>query len=98
MSEWMLRNPSSGYPALNSPSLHPVAADPLHRLTRRIRWKRWLSRLHRFAWIIALGFLLLYGADCLIGLRTLSMRIASAVAVVLAMSLFALDMIAAWLV
>ncbi len=75
-----------------------MAADPLYRLTRRIRSKRWVSKLHRFAWIVALAFLLLYGADCLIGLRTLSLRIASAVALVLAVSLFAADVIASWLV
>jgi hypothetical protein len=75
-----------------------VAADPLQRLARRIRWKRCIGKLHRFAWIVAVGFLLLYGADCLIGLRTLSLRIASAVGLVLAVSLFAADMIASWVV
>lgn len=82
---------------MNAPSESPVA-DPLHRLRRRVRWKRWLSRLRRFAWLVAVGFLLLYGGDCLVGLRTLSLRIACAIAAVLAVGLFAADLIASWLV
>src|SRR5437016_5459354 len=91
-----VRPPSSGYPALTSPSIK--TADPLDQLTRRVRWKRWLGKLHRFAWLLAVTFMLCFLADVVFGLRTLSLRVASAITLGLAATLFAVDWITAWLV
>jgi hypothetical protein len=92
------RLPSSGYAALNALSLKTNPLDSLQQLTRRVRWKRWLTKLHRFAWLLAVTFLVLFLADTLLGMRTLSLRIASGVTLVLAVTLLAVDWRAAWLV
>jgi hypothetical protein len=63
-----------------------------------VRWKRWLSKLHRFTWLLAVTFLTLFLADSLIGLRTLSLRIACGVTLTLALALVVVDWIASWLV
>lgn len=81
---------------MNSPSPSTAVLDPLDRLTQRIRWKRWLGKLHRFAWMLAAVFFLLFLADCLCGMDTLSLRIASVAVLVLAGGKFLADWIVAW--
>ncbi len=71
---------------------------PIHRLMRRVRWRRWLHKVNRFAWVLALAVLAIFAVDTLAGLGTLSMRTASAAMLVLAVTLFVTDWIAAWLV
>ena len=93
-----MRFPPAGYPPLNSQLLQIDVVDPLHRLTRRVRWKRWLGKLNRFVWLLAVTFFLLFVADWFIGMRTLSLRVASGITVFLAVALFAIDAITAWLV
>ena len=62
---------------MNAP-LHVSVLDSLGRLNARIRWKRWLGKLLRFVCLLALTFAGLFAADWLLGLDTLSLRIASA--------------------
>jgi hypothetical protein len=61
---------------LNAPSTNPIVLAPLQRLTRRVRWKRWLTGLHRFAWLMTVLLLGLFLADLAFGMRTLTLRIA----------------------
>ncbi len=67
--------------------------ETLQRLSQRIRWKRRLCMLHRFAWMLALVFSLLFLSDLAFGMRTLSLRIAFAATLLLAIGMS----IAAWL-
>jgi hypothetical protein len=82
---------SSGYPGLNLSSSDSAVLDSLHRLTRRVRWNRWLGRLDQPARLLAVTFLLLFLADSLIGMRTLSLRVASGITLLLAVTLIAVD-------
>ena len=61
------------------------------RLSKRVRWKRCLRKLQRFVWLVAGLFLFLYFADALLGLDTLSLRIAFPVLLLGAGAIFALD-------
>ncbi|HZZ80245.1 MAG TPA: hypothetical protein VFE62_17155 [Gemmataceae bacterium] len=74
-----------------------IGADPMQRLERRIRWKRFLTRLHRFTWFVVLAVLLLFGIDFLVGLRTLTLRVASGALAVSSIAILCVDLIASWL-
>ena len=81
---------------MNATSLHPAILDPLHRLNQRVRWKRWLGKLCRCVWLVALAFLLFFAVDCVLGLNTLSLRIVSAATLILAIGIGAAAWIASW--
>lgn len=71
--------------------------DSLDRLALRVRWKRWLGRLHRFVWACAAALLLIYVADLTIGLRVWSLRVASGAVLAGAAVILILDLAKAWL-
>lgn len=68
----------------------------MHALERRVRMRRCLGRLRRFAWIAVIGFLLLYASDWWVGWRILSLRVLLIASGMAALTLFAADLLAAW--
>ena len=61
-----------------------------------MRWKRWLAKLHRLAWLLVVAFLAVFLADALLGLRTLSLRIAFGITLLLTATIFVADWLTAW--
>ena len=50
----------------------------LERLAQRVRWKKRIRVIHRFAWVLAVAVILLFLADLAFGVRTLGLRVTSA--------------------
>ena len=83
-------------PPLNLLDHLPAVADHLARLSRRIRWKRWLHKLQRFTCLLAIAFLLLYFADTLLDLGTHRLRVAFAILFFGVSAIFTLDLVTSW--
>jgi hypothetical protein len=76
---------------LSQPFTDSDILAPLDRLMRRVRWKRWLGKLHRFVWLLAAAYIALFAADAMFGMRTLGLRIVFAVFSTAAITLLAVD-------
>jgi len=90
------RPPTCGVSTLTAPLHSTAAREPLQILSRRLRGKRWLRYLNRFAWLILTTFLVLFFVDQAVGMRTLHLRIASGAALALASVMFVADWLRAW--